>query len=330
MSMVDARRKLEGTLPFEGRSIQEKLENLKSDFIKISKQNAKIAREKYHDKPERVFENMVDDAFQLLEFETIPRHREHGWDMIVIGTYATPPYIIVVECKTAANGIYDHIIKSPEYLVHLKNYCIELCKEKLIGVYKDYVKYMVMVGPDFPEEIVEYCPRFQQMSNMKLSFLPASTLLYWVEKYRENPIITHSLAENLFKKGIIRKKDIDELFNKAEKHLQSIINHAKGSLRNSMEEICQHHTDATYIKLDEITLRKIIKGIITTLQPHLLKKGLNEATGVETISIKHDYYKLWEAVLQALAHEFANILKEHSLSQVKPSDLKKELTKSLI
>lgn len=42
--------------------------------------------------------------------------------MIVIGTYATPPYIIVVECKTAANGIYDHIIKVPEYLVRLKNY----------------------------------------------------------------------------------------------------------------------------------------------------------------------------------------------------------------
>lgn len=88
--MVDVRRKLEGTM-IRGRSIQEKLEDLKSDFIEISRQNTRVAREKYHDKPERVFENMVDDAFQLLEFETIRRRREHGWDMIVIGTYATPP-----------------------------------------------------------------------------------------------------------------------------------------------------------------------------------------------------------------------------------------------
>lgn len=189
-----------------------------------------------------------------------------------------------MECKTAANGIYDHIIKVPEYLVRLKNYCIELCKEKLTGVYKDYVKYMVVVGPDFPKEVVEYCPRFQQISGgVKLSFLPSSTLLYWVEKYRENPISTHFLAENLFKKGIIQRKDTDELFKRSEEHLQGIIDRAKESLHDSMEEICQHYTNANYIRLDEVTLRKIIRNVIATLQPHLLKKGLNESTGVKTI-----------------------------------------------
>lgn len=190
---------------------------------------------------------------------------------------------------------------------------------------------MVVVGPDFPKEVVEYCPRFQQMSGgVKLSFLPSSTLLYRVEKYRENPISTHFLAENLFKKGLIQRKDIDELFKRSEEHLQGIIDRAKESLHDSMEEICQHYTDANYIRLDEVTLRKIIRNVIVTLQPHLLKKGLNESTGVETISIKHDYSKLWEAVLKALAQEFAEILKEQSLLQVKPSELKKESTKSLI
>ena len=66
-----------------------------------------------------------------------------------------------------------------------------MCKDQLMGAYKDYVKYMVVVAPDFPEKIPEYVSQFQEMTGgIKLSFLSVPSLLYLVEKYKENPILT--------------------------------------------------------------------------------------------------------------------------------------------
>ena len=96
-----------------------------------------------------------------------------------------------------------------------------------------------------------------------------------------------------------------------------------------MDQICQCNTDACYIKLDEILLKKIIDEVISALDPYLLKQGKNETTGMKTISIKHDYYKLWERILNALTEEFTEILKEQSDLQVKRSDLKEGIIRYL-
>ncbi|BDH79586.1 MAG TPA: hypothetical protein GXX31_00455 [Methanothermobacter sp.] len=329
--IVENRRREDGIIMPLGRDIENSLKNIKKDLVEISKQNEELARKKYHEPPEKVFEYLVDQAFQLLEYETITQRREQGWDLLVIGTYAPKPYIAVVECKTAKSGIYDHLLHNPNYLIRLKNYCIEMCKEKLIGGFKDYVKYMVIVAPDFPEEIVKFQSQFKQMTGgIELSFLPAPTLLYMVEKYRENPILTHYISESIFKRGgIIKNDDVDKLFSKSEEHIQSIIEDVRDSLRYHMNEVCQRHTDACYIKIDDTFLKRIIDKIISTLDPYLLKQGKDGVTGMKTINIKHDYYKLWEKVLNAVIEDFTERLKEQSTLQIKKSDLKENIIKQL-
>lgn len=326
--IIDKRKKEDGIITPLGRDVDNNLQNLKDDFIEISKQNNTLARNKYHEVPEKVFENLVDEAFQLLEYETIPQRREQGWDLIVIGTYAPTPYIAVVECKTSSSGIYN--FNDPNYLVRLKGYCLDMCKNKLMGIYKDYMKYLVIVAPDFPEDITKFRSTFNGMTGgIKLSFLPAPTLLYLVERYRENPILTHYVNECLFKKGIITNKDVDELFERSEEHIQSIILAAKESIWEKMNEICQCHTDACYIKMDEIMLKKLIDDVLSSMDPYLLKQGKNETTGMKTISIKHDYYKIWQIILEALTKEFTEILKEQSFLQIKRSNLKEEIIRHL-
>ncbi|MGB9980112.1 hypothetical protein [Methanobacterium sp.] len=330
LKTIEKRNKEDGILKSSDREIESTLQKLKDDFLEISKQNSQISRKKYDERPERVFENLVDEAFQLLEFDTIPRRAEFGWDLLIVGTHASPPYLNVIECKTAKNGLYDYLMHNPDYLIRLKSYCIDMCKEKLIGAYKEYVKYMTIVAPDFPKEIIMHSSKFSYMSGgLILSFLPVSTLLYLVEKYRENPILTHDLIEDLFKlPKVIEKSDIDEIFLKAEYQIEEIIFKSKEILRSSMNEF-SHNTDSCFIKLDEIMLGKLIDDVLFSLEPHLIKRGIKESMGVKTISIKHDYFKIWNIVLQSLTQEFSKILEEQSLTQEKRTELKEEITKLL-
>ncbi len=108
-----------------------------------------------------------------------------------------------------------------------------------------------------------------------------------------------------------------------------MISAAKAALRKEMCDVNKCHADACYVKLDELMLKKIIDEVMLKLQPYLLKQGVNEGTGVKTISIKHDYYKIWNRVLNDLINEFTEILKEQSFLQVKRSDLKEEIIKYL-
>nr|WP_054858923.1 hypothetical protein [Methanobacterium formicicum] len=162
---------------------------------------------------------------------------------------------------------------------------------------------------------------------IKLSFLPVSSLLYLVEKYKENPILTHYKSESLFKKDFITKEDIDELFEISEEYIVDLCSNARSILRKRMESISQYHSDACYLKMDEVFLNQVIEEIISSLNPHLLKQGVNDTTGIKTINFNHDYYVLWERLLQELADEFTVILKEQSMSQVQRSGLKEDLIK---
>ena len=74
------------------------------------------------------------------------------------------PYFIVAECKTTAEGIYNYLVKNQDYLFILKNYCIDLFKDKLIGAYKGYAKYMILVAPDFPGETEGCCRKFKDIT----------------------------------------------------------------------------------------------------------------------------------------------------------------------
>jgi len=58
----------------------------------------------------------------------------------------------------------------------------------------------------------------------------------------------------------------------------------------------------------------------------LQNKGI---TGVETINIKHDYFRIWNMVLAELNEEFASILEEESLRQLKSTDLKESIMRLL-
>ncbi|RLI74683.1 hypothetical protein DRO97_05355, partial [Archaeoglobales archaeon] len=331
LNIVEERRKEEGLLKPVGRDIENTLKQILEDYIEISRQNAKLAKEKYHSPPERAFEILTGRAFQLLEFDTIARAKEAGWDLLVIGTHATPPYITVVECKTAASGVYDYITKNPDYLIKLKTYCIDLVKEKLLGIYKDYVRYMVIVGPDFPKEIERFTLQFRHMTGgIKLSFLPASTIVYLVEKYRENPILTHDLLELLFSsEKVVRKDDIDRLFEEAERRIETLTDLARQRLRDKFGEFAATTADACFIKMDEVLLQTLIYDILNALQPDLVKMGMKSTTGVTTIHLKHDYFKIWSKVLEGLVEEFVKLLEEESEVQVKRTDLKEELIKFL-
>ncbi|HIE14165.1 TPA: hypothetical protein EYP70_02720 [Candidatus Bathyarchaeota archaeon] len=249
----------------------------------------------------------------------------------MIGTHATPPYIAVVECKTAASGVYDYITKNPDYLIRLKSYCIDLVKEKLLGVYKDYVRYMLVVGPDFPGEIETYSMQFRHMTGgIKLLFLPAPVLVYLVKRYRENPVLTHDLLEMLFSsEKVVREEDVDRFFEEAERRIESLIELARQRLRDKFREFASRTADACFIKMDEILLQSLIYDILNILQPDLVKIGKKSTTGITTIHLKHDYFKIWEKVLNGLTEEFVKLLEEESEVQQKRTDLKEELIKFL-
>ncbi len=331
LNLVEERKKEEGVLKPVGRDIENNLKKIIDDYIEIARQNSKIAREKYNSPPEKVFEVLTEQAFQLLEFDTIARTKESGWDLLVIGTHATPPYIAVIECKTAANGIYDYIIKNPDYLIKLKTYCIDLVKEKLLGIYKDYVRYMVVVGPNFPKDVERYTMQFRHMTGgIKLSFLPAQTLVYLVRKYRENPILTHDLIAQLFEsEKIIGKEDINKLFEEADKRIEDLTELAKQRLKDRFREFAARTADACFIKMDEILLQTLIYDVLNVLQPDLVKMGKKSTTGVTTIHLKHDYFKIWERVLNGLVDEFVSLLEEESNVQQKRTELKEDLIKFL-
>lgn len=119
-----------------------------------------------------------------------------------------------------------------------------------------------------------------------------------MEKYRENPILTHFKSENLFNKDIITTEDVDGLFKVSEEFIGELCSNARVVLRSRMNEVCQRHTDACYIKMDEIYLQHIIEEVIATLKPHLIKQGINDTTGIKTFSLNHVYYLICEIVLK--------------------------------
>ena len=167
---------------------------------------------------QNVFEDLVNRAFLLLDFDTIGERSGHGWDLVLIAGRAMRPYFIVVECKTAAEGTYNYLIKNPDYLLTLKKYCIGMFKDKLVGACKDYAKYMILVAPDFPQEIEECCPKFKKITGLQLSFMPAPVLLKMVNQYRKTPTLNHDRIEPLFQKEkVISEEDINEIFNEADK-----------------------------------------------------------------------------------------------------------------
>jgi len=159
-----------------------------------------MAREKYHDEPENVFEYLVNRAFLLLDFDTIYQRGSQGWDIVLIAGRAMHPYFIVVECKTAASGTYDYLVRSQDYLFTLKRYCIDMFKDKLVGSYKGYAKYMIVVAPGFPQEIEESCRKFKELTGMQLSFLPVDVLLEMVNRYRRSPILNNDWIEAILPK----------------------------------------------------------------------------------------------------------------------------------
>lgn len=326
LKIVEGRAKAEGMI-FKGRDIEDSLRRLNADFLKIANQDIRIAREKYHDVPENVFENLANEAFLLLEFDTVPRTSPHGWDMILIAGRALHPYFIVVECKTAAEGIYDYLVKKADYLFRLKTYCIDLFRDKLHGAYKGYAKYMILVAPGFPQEIEECCRKFKEITGFQLSFFPASVLLGMVNKYRKSPILNHDWIEPLFQKEkVIDERDIDEIFDEAERQIDVLSNRLCKKLRERFDQFSQISGDAAFIKLDMNVVSSVLEDIISEM-PELVipeRKGI-----LDYINIEHDYFEIWERILRKLGREFIDILRKTSFSQVKSTELKEDLLRQL-
>ena len=270
LNLVEERRVQEGLILGKGRNIEGTLKSLSEDFLAISLQDNRIARSKYHDPAERVFEKMVEDAFGLLEFDTIRRRSEHGWDIILIGTHASPPYLVIVECKTAQSGVYDYLAKDSNYLIRLKSYCVDMVQSKLPGVYRDYVKYMTVVAPGFPLMTENLCNQFQRMSGgIKLSFFPVGVLLYLVQCYHENPIIRQGLLEDLFaQEGIIERADIDKLLVEAEHDVKRLTDLAQASLHQEMERLVELSTDSCFLRLRSPTIQDLVQNVISTPSSH--------------------------------------------------------------
>jgi hypothetical protein len=327
--LVETRKREEGAIaPTTGRGVETTLACLKDDFLCISCQSSGVARAKYRSTPDRAFEILVEQAFQLLEFDTIPRTGQHGWDLLILGTLASPPYIAVAEIKTAAGGVY---YINPEYLIRLKSYCLDMVKHRLAGKRCDYVQYMLLIAPDFPADSDEICSRFpREAEGIKLAFFPAGSLLHLVERYRAEPILSHTLLAKLFgSEKVISIEDVDALFTEADTTLDHLIEQTRALLRQHIEHIAERTADACFIKFDLPSLGEILKDLVSTLAPELVFMGKKEYTGEDTVYIKHDYYALWDRVLSELTDEFAQILRQESLRQEKKTELKQEVCRFL-
>jgi len=326
LAVVNQRRKDEGE-EIAHRDIEGDLEKLNTDFLDIARQNRTVARKKYHDEPEKVFEDLVNRAFLLLDFDTIPQRSGHGWDIVLIAGRAVHPYFIVVECKTAVEGIYNYLVKKQDYLYTLKNYCLDLFKDKLIGAYKGYAKYMLLVAPDFPAETEGCCRRFKDITGFQLSFLPVPVLLKLVKRYRETPILNHDWIEPFFQKErVIKEKDVEEIFEHAEREIGLLSERLCTRLRERFNQFSQISGDAAFIKLDMKVVSSVLEEIISEMSELVIpeRRGI-----VDYINIEHDYYEIWERILKRLGKEFVNILKETSFSQVKNTELKEDLLRML-
>ncbi len=326
LQVVNQRKRDEGE-EITHRDIEGDLEKLNTDFLDIARQNRTLARKKYHDEPENVFEDLVNRVFLLLDFDTIPQRSAHGWDIILIAGRAVHPYFIVVECKTAAEGTYNYLVKKQDYLYTLKNYCLDLFKDKLIGAYKDYAKYMLLVAPDFPGETEGCCRRFKDITGFQLSFLPVPVLLKLVNRYRETPILNHDWIEPFFQKErVIKEKDVEEIFEHTEREIDLLSEKLCTKLRERFNQFSQISGDAAFIKLDMKVVSSVLEEIISEMSELVIpeRKGI-----VDYINIEHDYYEIWERLLKRLGKEFVNILKETSFSQVKNTELKEDLLKML-
>jgi len=326
LEIVNQRKRGEGEEIIQ-RDIEGDLKKLNSDFLYIARQNRVIARQKYHDEPENVFEDLVNRAFLLLDFDTIFQRSSHGWDIVLIAGRAVNPYFIVVECKTAADGTYNYLVKRPDYLFTLKTYCTDMFRDKLIGVCKGYAKYMLLVAPDFPQEIEECCRKFREIAGFQLSFLSAPILLKIVNRYRKTPILNQDWMESLFQKEkVINEKDVDEIFNEAERQIGFLSDKLCKRLRERFNQFSQISGDAAFIKLDMKVVSSVLEDIISNI-PELIipeRKGI-----VDYINIEHDYFEIWERIFKKLGKEFINILKKTSFSQVKNTELKEDLLKML-
>lgn len=326
LELVDRRKRLEGER-IGKRNIEGDLEKLNSDLLAMATQDRTMAREKYHDEPENVFEYLVNRAFLLLDFDTIYQRGSQGWDIVLIAGRAMHPYFIVVECKTAASGTYDYLVRSQDYLFTLKRYCIDMFKDKLVGSYKGYAKYMIVVAPGFPQQIEASCKKFRELTGMQLSFLPVDVLLEMVNRYRRSPILNHDWIEPFFQKQkVLDDKDVQEIFDEAEKQIDFLSNKLCTRLRERFGQFSQLSGDAAFIKLDMKVVSSVLEDIISEM-PELVipeRKGI-----VDYINVEHDYFEIWERILKKLGREFIAILRETSFSQVKNTELKEDLLKLL-
>jgi len=152
-------------------------------------------------------------------------------------------------------------------------------------------------------------------------------LLKLVNRYRENPVLNHDWIEPFFQKErVIKEKDVEEIFEHAEREIDLLTDKLCTKLRERFNQFSQISGDAAFIKLDMKVVSSVLEEIISEM-PELVipeRKGI-----VDYINIKHDYYEIWERILQKLGREFVNILKETSFSQVKNTELKEDLLKML-
>lgn len=325
--LVKRKEKDIGAIQPSGRDLKTRLKVIEDDLIPLSLQNADVARKKYHESPETAFEQVVGEAFELLEFEVIQRRGPHGWDLLVLGEDAVPPYIAVVECKTSTSGTYSYLKQDENYLIRLKEYCDDMLRQKLRGPYKDCVKYMVLVAPGFSEEVEGFCRRFEQTSGgVRLSFWPAESLKYIVNKFFEEKILTDDFCKPLFEcQGILTKKTVDQTFAEALEKIDELVKNTRSQLRESFYKQSKTSSDASFVNLDETSLERIIDEVLQTLEPTLVLHGKDPSMMVKLIRLKHDYYQIWNKVLVGLVEELTIILGEISEAQVKTTNFKKQI-----
>jgi len=141
------------------------------------------------------------------------------------------------------------------------------------------------------------------------------------------PILNHDWLEPFFQKErVIKEKDVEEIFEHAEREIDLLADRLCTKLRERFKQFSQISGDAAFIKLDMKVVSSVLEGMISEM-PELVipeRKGI-----VDYINIEQDYYEIWGRILNKLGKEFINILKEISFSQVKNTELKEDLLKML-
>ena len=84
-------------------------------------------------------------------------------------------------------------------------------------------------------------------------------------------------------------RETEAVSAEAERHAARLAELARQRPTDKMSELAEPTTDACLLRPGMLTIQTLVRKTISLLDPELVKTSGDEATGVETVSMEHDY-----------------------------------------